>query len=485
MRKMKMLCLGVLAVFAISGCGMTVTAERLMREASENVAEIESTKMNVGMDMKAEIAVMGVRADVDMKVNLDMLMTKKPLIVYTSGIMSANAFEANETTVLESYVEQDGKDSIIYNKSENGTWEKTTGKSIENTADLFTEKEIESMLDTLELAKETENINQIECYNISGKVEGSVIEESLNELLGGQEGMEMFGDMDLSDVSVPVQYYISTREHRPVKLTMDLKDIIQDVMKKAVQMSMGEEGMNIDMSMDIDKCLMEITYVSFDSIDEIEIPAAAKNATEASLTGNDTDDELSEQDLSDILADNDGEKGEDVTSAAESTGLSILQDTTIKINGQTITFPCSLDDLRAVGIEFDKEYNEQISSQDYGFVYVELGRNSKGSMQFIVYNDTDEAKAAFDCQVGGLSYNCYSDAYKMDLDLEFQQGLKIGDPIEKAAQLYGEPNAKNIYDDYTAYSWENEDNYHNRCGLRSDEDGNIIQYEFTNFDIDW
>ena len=177
---------------------------------------------------------------------------------------------------------------------------------------------------------------------------------------------------------------------------------------------------------------------------------------------------------------------EDVATATSgSTGVSILQDSKIKINGQTVTFPCSLDDLRAVGMEFEEEYNEQISAQDYSFLYVEIGKNSRGSMSFYMYNDTDKAKDSFDCQVGGFSYTCYSDAYKMDIDLEFQQGLKIGDPIEKAPQLYGEPNAKNIYEDYAVYTWEDKENFFNRCEVRSDEEGNVVGYEFTNFEIDW
>ena len=511
MKKVKILVLAMLAIFTISGCSGKVTTESLMKEANANVEKVESVQMKVGMDMKAEIAIMGMRVDMDMKADIDMRTTKEPLVAHTSGIISMNVLGESDSTVLESYAEQDGSDSIVYSKMENGTWQKTTGLSIENTADLFTEQEIENMLEALELADDTESINQIECYQISGEVAGSAISESINHIFGGQEGMEMFAEMDLSNASVPVKYYISKTERRPVKLSMDLKDIIQDALEKTLQTLMGDEGMNIDMNMDIDNCLMEITYVSFDSIDEIEIPAAAKKATEADTTevGSTENgvDEISEQELIDILAGNEAEEIEDATKEVEdateevedvteegadvetatskSTGTSVLDDNAVKINGQTVTFPCSIEDLLATGLELDEEDNRQVSSQDYEFVYADIGDSSRGRLYFYVYNDTDEAKDAFDCPVGGFNYTCRSDAYKMDIELEFHQGLRIGEPIEKAVQLYGEPNARNIYEDYATYTWENRDTYFNRCSLKSDEDDNVVEYEFTNFAIDW
>jgi len=280
MKKMKVLAIGAVMALALSGCGGKVTTESLMKEANENIAKIESAEMNVSMDMQADISVMGMTLDMDINADIDMVMTNDPMIVHSKGTMTVNAMGESENTTIESYSEQDGSKSIIYNKLEDGSWEKTEGDSLEGTADLFSDTEIGDMIESLELAEDTESVNQIESYKISGEVKGSVIEESLNSIFGDQEGAEMFGNLDLDDATVPVEYYIAKADRKPVKVSMDLKDIIKDSMEQVMKESMGDVEVDIEMS--VDTCIMEITYLSFDSVDKIEIPAEAKNASEAS-----------------------------------------------------------------------------------------------------------------------------------------------------------------------------------------------------------
>jgi len=510
--KKRLFIIGAVALLTMTGCRSVVTPERILKEANEKSSTAESVAMTMNMDIQAKMKMTGISIDMGINMDMDTEMTADPIMMYTTGDMSIDVMGSNEKIAMEMYGEQDGDDFITYSRAEGEAWQKEVADvgQYESVMSLYQEDALEDMVKSLELAEETETIQRIECYKLSGEVAGSQLENILGTTLSSMENNEMFGELELSDGDVLVEYYIAKADKYPVKIVIDMSNFMGEMLSEAMSGAFGDaaaEGLDLGtVEVEVDSCIVEMQYTSFDEVSEIKIPSEAKDAsTQAGDSGFDETgelpDEISAQEISDIFAENaEDNETEDVeaeeveteaveeaaeTTAAVSTGGGILEDNSVKINGQTITFPCSLDDFRAIGMEFEAEDNEKVAAQDYTFIYVEVGENFKGSMSLVVYNDSDEEKDAFDCQVGGFRYDCYSDAYKMEIDLEFQKGLQIGDPLEKAVSLYGEPNSKNIYDDYASYTWESKDSYFHSCSLTSDEDGNIVRYDFRNFDIDW
>lgn len=501
MKKTKIAIVGITAIMALTGCRGKVTPASLLKDAAEMSSKAESVEMTMNMEMDAKISMTGVSVDLGMDMDLDADVTYDPILMQADGKMSVKSPDGDQSIDMQMYAEADGKDLIIYAKTVDGEWSKMELEGLADLTSVAMTSDNSAVMESLELAKDTETINRIECYKISGSIKG----EDMEGFAESMEDNEMLKDIDLKDVEIPIEYYIAKADKYPVRITVDMTSMMDDMATSMMKVAMGSGAMGAELDslkLSIETCTFAVDYTDFGKVDKIEIPSEAKDAKEASaaVMEEPAEDEVTAQEIGDIFQknkeDNDAQT-EAETKAAETKAEAEAPAQTgqgwrgfsFSSNGKTLTMPCSLDDVLAAGLEIeDGDYNEIdenyiINAGEYKYLYMNAGENFKGSLNLYLVNETSEPKKAFECSVAGIDYSCYSDAYKMEIDLVFQDGIKIGDPIENAIAAYGEPTDTRAGDDYTYYEWADEENYYCSCEIRADEDGNIVNYEMKNFNL--
>lgn len=270
--KKTVLAAGLIAVMSLTACGGKVTPESLLVKANTKSGKAKSADIGMLMDMEASIAASGMTMDMAVKVDMDMDMTVNPMMMHTTGSMSMDILGQNETADIEMYMEQDGDKAVVYTKVADDGWSKEETDDVFNMLSTFSIKDVATVAQSLELAEDTETINNIECYKLSGNIAGAEVQEMMGTMMDSMEGMDLVGDMDMSAVEIPLEYYIAKKDNVPVKMTMDMND----VMKQALDTSMKETVGTEEVTTEVSKCSMEINFNSYDSVDGIEIPAEVR-----------------------------------------------------------------------------------------------------------------------------------------------------------------------------------------------------------------
>ena len=134
---------------------------------------------------------------------------------------------------------------------------------------------------------------------------------------------------------------------------IDMSDIIDTIV------DVSSAGVSVS------ECSIEVTYLDFDSLDTIEVPREAVEATEDA--GPDSYDDYEENIFGDIDA------GADPIEPADSLGR-VWETYTVQINDKVLSLPCSIEEMRAAGLEMDTEYtpdNYVVNAGDYELAWFE------------------------------------------------------------------------------------------------------------------
>lgn len=291
MRK-KLIAAGVIAAMVLTGCGggakeatapateaaseseteEQVTPENLIKAANENTANVKSADMSIAVDIQANISASGMAMDIVMNMEMDMQATNDPIMMHTTGNYSFEMLGQGESGDIEMYMEQDGDKGITYSKMGDEDWKKEESDSTESILESYGKADAAAMAKSLELAANTETVNNIKCYKLTGNVAGNAVESLMGSAMGNMEEMNLLGEMNMDDMSVPVEYYISKDKSQPVKMTMDLKDI----MKASLEASMKESAGAEEVTTEVSACAIEIQFNSFDTVESITIPDEVK-----------------------------------------------------------------------------------------------------------------------------------------------------------------------------------------------------------------
>ena len=272
MRKKSLIAVSLMAALALAGCGGKATPASLMKAANESTAKAKSADMTVAMDLAANISASGMSMDLGMTMNMDMDITTDPVMMHATGNFSMDMLGQNESADIEMYMEQDGDKSVTYSKMGDEDWSKEEGESLENIMSMYALSDAETVTKNMEMAEDTETVNNIECYKLTGSVAGTDIESLMGSAMGSMDEMNMLGEMNMDDMTVPVEYFISKDKSQPVKMTIDLKDIMKESLGAAMAESTGAEGVETEVS----SCAIEITFNSFDNVEPITIPDEVK-----------------------------------------------------------------------------------------------------------------------------------------------------------------------------------------------------------------
>ena len=144
----------------------------------------------------------------------------------------------------------------------------------------------------------------------------------------------------------------------------------------------------------------------------------------------------------------------------------------ILIDGKSLTFPCSSNDIVALGLELDDEdevVNKDVNAGEYELVFYE--NESDDYLMFMMCNDTDDTLKVLDCKVKGVYVADYN--IENGMSVVFPGGVEIGTEISVAIEKWGEPDDKYEGDETDSYSWY--DNDYNYCTLSVDKETGKIE----------
>ncbi len=457
-RNKRLAAVGMAAVMAaglMTGCGTKATPENLLRDMSKNAESVESFLCNV--DMKAEMT--DGTSTLGISVNMDMESLREPESSHAKGRMDINMDGTSLGQDVESYQVTEGDEITSYTLME-GVWSKSTesDSSVDNMLDID-----ESLADSFQLAEDLVDVNGQECFELQGTISGELFNEAFagmeEDLFSSIGGMEL-DEAAIAETEIPCTIDIYKESILPAKVHIDMADV--------ASVLMGDAAAGVTFS----EYYLDMTFMEYDSVEEIVVPDEALAAAEDSGTG-------AADIIDEIDGSSGGNSGGDVTTAAEpaqqSGELGATWDTyTVQINDKVLTLPCTMADLEAAGVTLDTEYTPadyMVNAGEYELAWF-VDANGNEVMADMLNTGT-EAIQLKDCVVGGISVDAYS-VEDGSLTVIFPGGIQIGSTPEQVIAAYGE--AHDFYEgDYIdMYSWYGDGSYFNGCEIDVDAETGVV-----------
>lgn len=442
----------VMAAGLTAGCGKKATPDNLLEDMQKNMEKKESVQCNVNMEFEAEVDGESLFIGMD----LDMGITEAPYAVHGKGKVDMDISGMDLGTELEIYQVIEDGEYTTYTLMD-GMWSRSAEADDTGSLNMDVTGDIADYADLFEMSSYNTEVNGKECFEMRGDIAGA----ALSELFDDDTVSSLFGvylqEEDMESAKIPCTVSIYRDGILPARITIDLQDIAGTL--AATTLGTAE----------ISRCSLEITYMGFDEVDEIEVP---EEALEAAQDGVLNDFEGYEDD------DDTDESGDDSaeTGAGADSDLTGSWDTyTIRVNGTTLTFPCSIDDLESAGLKMDTEYTPEdyvVNSEEYELAWFE--DDDGGTIMAEMINMDTKAKEIKDCMVGGISVYDY-DIEESSLSIVFPGGITIGSHKDEVLEAYGQPDDSYEGDYANSYYWYDPDgSYYNCCSIDIDPDTGVV-----------
>lgn len=75
-----------------------------------------------------------------------------------------------------------------------------------------------------------------------------------------------------------ITLWLDDAKYVPVKIEMDMAEMMSSLIEKAMEEATSQSGSDLDLSMSISKCLVEITYDKINDAEDFDIPQEALDA---------------------------------------------------------------------------------------------------------------------------------------------------------------------------------------------------------------
>ena len=436
----------VMAAGLMAGCGKKATPESLFKDMEKNSEKIESAKCNIAMKMEMSDGTDSMAVSMDM----DMGVTTDPAAVYGKGEVDMSALGMDQKAEIEMYqVEEDGE-QVTYTLTD-GEWSRNVGSDDMDDMNLDMFEDVEDQAKLFELSKDMVEVNGKDCFELTGDMGG--------DTLSGMMGEEMISDLagldldeeEISDIKVPCTMYIYREDILPARVTVDMSDVLGTLA--------GAEEAGVDIS----EFSIEITYLEFDSVDEIKVPEEALAAAE----DDGSDDDYDWDDDEDISV------GADPVEPSGELGDS-WETYTVQVNDKVLTLPCSIADLEAAGLTMDTEYTPEtyvVNSEEYELAWFEDGNGNSITVDMI--NMDAEPKELKDCLIGGISVYDY-DLESGGLTVVFPGGVQIGTPVDDVLAAYGDTDDSYEGEYSNTYYWYSSTSFYDSCVVDTDVTTNAV-----------
>lgn len=257
-------------ILSVTGCGKA-TSESLLKSMSENMSKAENYKIDMLMDLKAGGTVQGISVDVTMNMDMGMKVNTDPEIIHAEGSMALGMLGMDQTSPLEVYTVRDGDNTISYTKTGEEGWTKEVQENLDKSLNAYEFKEFEKLAASLELEKNTTDLEGVECYALKGVLDGEALSTILDSALSAMnDSAEIMGDADWAAFKIPVEFYIAKKDSMPVKMTLDLQTMMLEAMKSA--------GAQEDVEFNCESCTFDLKFGSFGEVETITLPDDVKNS---------------------------------------------------------------------------------------------------------------------------------------------------------------------------------------------------------------
>ena len=449
-RTKKLAAIGMAAVMTaalLSGCGgrTKATPENLLRDMTEKAGKAGSVVMN----LKLNINLSGVGEELAVTMDMDMESTTEPEASHGKGEVSFDIAGSGMSTEMELYSVKEEDQYVTYTMMD-GEWTKETVDGEETLGNIEgMTGNIKDYADQFELGKDLTEINGKECFELTGELDGNIFSEMIQS-----DMMESFAGYGLdeetvSDMVFPCTIDIYRDTILPARLLVDLTDTFEPMME--------------DAGVAASDCYMEMTFMEYDSVDDIVVPDEALEAEEGSGLLDDFSD--------------DGDSVKPAEPAEQSADLgSDWESYTVQINDTVVTLPCTLADLEATGVTLDREYTPEDYVVNAGEYELAWFMDANGNELMIdMINNTDGPIELKDCLVGGITVYSY-DVEDGSLTVIFPGGIQIGTAQEDVLAAYGEPD--DTYEDAeygNSYYWYAEDSFYNGCTIDTEAGTGLVE----------
>ena len=437
MKKQKrLMALGITAAMAaglLSGCGTKATPENLLRDMQKNAEKTESALLNFKMD----IAMGDGTDDVSLGMDMNMETTTEPEASHGKGTVSISMSGMDFSVETEMYSVQEDGEYVTYTLMED-QWTKEVSDDGEMTGEVDSIADnVEEYADQFELAEDLVTVNDKECFELTGELDGDLFSEMMQTDMTDSLAGYGIDEEALSDMMFPCTIDIYKDSILPARLYFDMTESMAPLME--------------DSGVTVSECYVDMTFMEYDTVEEITVPDEAVSAAEdGSDSGLDLPQDDTYEDESVVTPAEPAEQSSELGDSWESY--------TVQVNDTVITLPCTIADLEAAGVKMDTEYTPSdyiVNAGEYELAWFMV--DSGDSIMVDMINTGSEPKEVKDCLVGSV----YADAYSMTeggLTVIFPGGIQIGTPEADLLAAYGE--ADNVYEDEeygNSYYWYGDD----------------------------
>ena len=438
MKKQKIsVAIGLTAAMAaglISGCATKATPENLLRDMQKNAEKTESSLLS----FKMEMAMGDGTTDISLGMDMNMETTTEPEAAHGKGTVSINMGGIDFSVETETYSVQEDDEYVTYTLIED-QWTKEVTDDGEITG------EVESIADNMEeyadqftLAEDLVTVNDKECFELTGELDGDLFSEMMQTDMTDSLAGYGIDEETLSDMVFPCTIDIYKDSILPARLYFDMKDTMAPAME--------------DSGVTISECYVDMTFMEYDTVEEITVPEeAVSSATDSGAAGG--------LDLpqDDIYGDESVVKPAEPAEQNSNLGDS-WESYTVQVNDTVLTLPCTVSDLEAAGVKLDTQYTPSdyiVNAGEYELAWFKA--DSGATIMVDMINTGSEPKEIKDCLVGSVC----ADAYSMTqggLTVIFPGGIQVGSPEADLLAAYGE--ADDVYKDENygnSYYWYGDD----------------------------
>lgn len=271
-KKAKILFTGILSgllLLSMAGCGSVagkkeVTPASLIKDMDAKTKDMKSANVNMLMDGNIKMTASGQSIDMTMKMDMDMEMVVDPIATKAKGKIDISYAGQSISSNMEMYQsEKDGKIES-YVSTDGVGWMKTEVGEVpeKDTSNMMGLNSFAKFSKNFELSKEPVTVNDQECYQIKGKVDGETLETIMNTAMGsmGAGTGNIVGDVDWSAQEIPLEIAIAKKTKELVSIKMDMASIM-----KAALSETGAEASS-------DKFELTMTFKSINKTKAIEVP---------------------------------------------------------------------------------------------------------------------------------------------------------------------------------------------------------------------
>lgn len=266
MKKQKrLMALGITAAMAaglLSGCGTKATPENLLRDMQKNAEKTESALLNFKMD----IAMGDGTDDVSLGMDMNMETTTEPEASHGKGTVSISMSGMDFSVETEMYSVQEDGEYVTYTLMED-QWTKEVSDDGEMTGEVDSIADnVEEYADQFELAEDLVTVNDKECFELTGELDGDLFSEMMQTDMTDSLAGYGIDEEALSDMMFPCTIDIYKDSILPARLYFDMTESMAPLME--------------DSGVTVSECYVDMTFMEYDTVEEITVPDEAVSAAE-------------------------------------------------------------------------------------------------------------------------------------------------------------------------------------------------------------